>query len=244
MRLRLTVAYDGSAFSGWQSQAHGRAVQDAIEKAFRSLCPGRTIVHGAGRTDAGVHAIGQCAHADVPDGRLTPQGWLRALNANLPNQARIMDARAVAPGFHARFSARRKIYRYSIWNGPVLPPLEINRAWHVHQDLDGNLLKQACALFVGHHDFSAFSARRAMHPADTKRTLSAARVVRRGEKITLTFEGGGFLYKMVRMLTAAAVRHACGKTDLDDLRRRLQTGGPRLSHVAPACGLCLLRVVY
>jgi len=79
---------------------------------------------------------------------------------------------------------------------------------------------------------------------DTNRTLSAVRVVRRGEKIALTFEGGGFLYKMVRMLTAAAVRHACGKTDLDDLRQRLQTGGPRLTQVAPACGVCLVRVVY
>lgn len=244
MRLRLTVAYDGTRFSGWQSQTGGNTVQDHLEKAFAQLCPGRTAVHGAGRTDAGVHAEGQCAHADVPDGRLEPIGWLRAINAHLPAEIRVMRVRRAREDFHARFSACGKVYRYTIWNGPVIPPLEIHRAWHVPQNLDFELLKSACGLFTGTHDFAAFSAKRSKEPESTVRTIRALRVVRRGPRITLTIAGDGFLYKMVRMLVGSAVRCAIGRLDFEEIDSRLRDGEPRMTHVAPAGGLCLLRVLY
>ena len=244
MKLRLTVAYDGTRFSGWQSQPDGNTVQDHLEKAFSALCAVRIPVHGAGRTDAGVHASGQCAHADVPDGRFEPDGWLRALNAHLPAEIRVMRTLRSRQDFHARFSARGKVYRYTIWNGSVIPPLENHRAWHVHQKLDLGILTSLCTLFSGTHDFSAFSSKRSKEPESTERTIRALRVVRAGQKITLTFEGDGFLYKMVRMLVGSAVRCAMGRMPAEELAKRLREGSPRMTHVAPACGLCLLRVIY
>ena len=244
MRLRLTVAYDGAQFSGWQSQAHGKAVQDALEAAFQKLCGKPITVHGAGRTDAGVHAAGQSAHVDVPDGRLAPDNWLGAVNAHLPQGVRVMRLQKAAADFHARFDARGKVYRYTVWNAPVLPPLLINRAWHVPGALDMALLKSACTCFTGRHDFAAFCARGSKAPEPTTRTIAAIRVSRKGPEILMTFHGEGFLYKMVRMLAASAVRCASGRIPLEELRQRLKAAGPRINHVAPAGGLCLMRVRY
>lgn len=244
MRLRLTIAYDGGQFSGWQSQPKGDTVQDALEKAFGALCGTRVVVHGAGRTDAGVHALGQCAHADVADDRLPVSAWLPALNAHLPPGVRIMALRRAAPDFHARFSATGKVYRYAIWNGPVMPPLLRGRAWHVPWKIHRDLLASACAVLVGTHDFAGFSAKRSQGDESTVRTVSEIRIRAAGPRVSLTFHGPGFLYKMVRILTAAAVRCACQKLSLDDVRARLAHGGPRLHHVAPADGLSLVRVQY
>jgi tRNA pseudouridine38-40 synthase len=244
MRLRLTVAYDGTPFSGWQSQAHGKSVQDALESAFRLLGGERIVVHGSGRTDSGVHADGQSAHVDVPDGRLPLDAWLPAVNAHLPAGVRVMGLKKAATDFHARFSARGKIYRYTIWIGPVMPPLLINRAWHVPGELDADLLRSACTTFTGRHDFAAFCARGSKAPEPTTRTVSAIRPVRKGRLWTLTFEGEGFLYKMVRMLAASAVRCAAGRLSIDEIRHLLKNAGPRTNHVAPAGGLCLIRVLY
>lgn len=244
MRLRLTVAYDGTQFSGWQSQSHGKAVQDALESAFRLLCGERIVVHGAGRTDAGVHAEGQSAHVDVPDDRFPVRAWLPAVNAHIPQAVRVMSVMKVAPDFHARYSARGKIYRYTIWNGPVLPPLLIGRAWHVPDKLDAGLLRSACQSFAGRHDFAAFCARGSKAPEPTTRTVSSVRLTRKGPLVVLAFEGEGFLYKMVRMLAASAVRCAAGKISPEQIRRMLREAGPRSNHVAPAGGLCLARVLY
>ena len=155
-----------------------------------------------------------------------------------------MSLNKAAPDFHARFSARGKIYRYTIWNGPVMPPLLINRAWHVPGKLDEDLLRSACVSFTGRHDFAAFCARRIKDGESSTRTVSAIRLNRKGPAWTLAFQGDGFLFKMVRMLAASAVRCASGRFPLDELRRQLKNAGPRASHVAPAGGLCLVRVLY
>src|ERR1700731_95690 len=123
-RLKLVVAYDGTRFAGWQSQTHGNAVQDHLERALQRVNGASVRVHGAGRTDAGVHALGQCAHVDVTNERLTPSRWIIALNANLPPQVRVLRCQRVTQNFHARYSAVGKVYRYRIWSGPVLPPLD------------------------------------------------------------------------------------------------------------------------
>ena len=244
MRLHLEIAYHGESFNGWQSQACGNTVQDHLEKALASLCGERVVVHGAGRTDAGVHAEGQSAHADVPGERLTVREWLPALNAYLPATIRVMSLKEVATDFHARFSAQGKIYRYTVWNGHAMPPLLRDRAWHVPGELDLERLRAACALFCGEHDFAAYSAGRAKAQGTTVRTIRAIHSECTGGKMRLTFEGGGFLYKMVRLLSAAVIRHAAGKVELPELAERLEKATPRFLHTAPACGLCLVRVTY
>lgn len=244
MRLRLVIAYHGGSHEGWQSQRGGRTVQDRLEKAFFELCGMPVTVQGAGRTDAGVHANGQCAHADVPPDRMGLSRWPHALNARLDPSIRIMAAFAVSGDFHARFHAAGKHYRYRIWNASALPPLLKDRAWHVPLQLDRRALRRAARVFEGTHDFAAFSARRPKGHDDTQRCIDSIAVHTAGAEIVLDFKGPGFLYKMVRIVTAAIVRHAAGRCDLEDLQERLERGTPSFSHAAPAQGLCLEEVFY
>lgn len=243
MRLKLTIAYDGEPFAGWQSQTSGDAVQDVVERAMAKVAGERVTLHGSGRTDAGVHALGQCAHADVPE-NMTPQSWQKALNANLPPAIRIMRAQKARADFHARFSARGKIYRYLIRNGPVLPPHEVGRVWHLPHQLDFEAFSRTARVFEGRHDFAAFAANRGTEVKDTCRTIHRVAPVRKGELWTVTFEGQGFLYKMVRMMVAAAVRVSQGREPIENIRARLKGGEPKWNHVAPADGLSLVKVLY
>lgn len=247
-RLKLTIAYDGRPFSGWQSQADGNAVQDHIESAFLSAFALRLRVHGSGRTDAGVHATGQIAHADVPRGRLPAAKWQAALNASLPPGIRIIRAARVrggGEGFHARFSATGKRYVYRIWNAPWMHPLEIGRAWHVPRNLDRTLLREAASLLTGRHDFARFTANRGQKETDTVRTIRRIAIQSQGPLITLVFEGDGFLYKMVRLLTGTMVRVAEGRAPLQWITDLLTPGVKARTHfMAVAEGLCLERVYY
>jgi tRNA pseudouridine38-40 synthase len=250
-RLKLTISYDGRPFRGWQSQIGKDAVQDVLEVAFAQVNGGQRIpIQGSGRTDAGVHALAQMAHADVPRDRLAPRQWLAALNAYLPPEIRVTRCQWAGPEFHARFSAKGKRYVYRIWNGPVLPPLEFGRGWHVFHPLDLARLRQAAALLTGTHDFGGFAANRGVPCPDTVRTLRRIDVKGRpGGLLTLTFEGDGFLYKMVRLLTGSLVRVAQSRAELDWLAGLLeppQPGAPRVktSFAAPAEGLYLVRVFY
>lgn len=243
MRLKLVVAYDGTGFEGWQSQPSGHTAQDFLESAFAKITGSPVTVHGAGRTDAGVHALGQVAHADIAP-KLPTSQWPRALNAHLPPSIRVTRATRVPDSFHARFSATGKVYRYRIWNAPVANPLEANRAWHVHEPLEREKLAAAFAPFVGYHDFAAFSAKRSKKPEDTRRRIERIRIKKSGALWTIDVEGEGFLYKMVRMLVAAGVRCAIGRMSVEEITARLAAAGPRSHHVAPAAGLCLVRVRY
>src|SRR5882762_1853616 len=135
-RLKLIVAYDGARFAGWQSQSHRNTIQDHIERAFEWVGGERVRVHGAGRTDAGVHALAQCAHVDVVEKSLSAARWTGALNALLPPTIRVLRCHYVSKRFHARHSAKGKVYRYIIWSAPVLPPFKYGRVWHVTAPLD------------------------------------------------------------------------------------------------------------
>ena len=242
-RYKLIVAYDGASFSGWQSQPDTNAIQDHLERAIHKISGERARVHGAGRTDAGVHALAQCAHVDLAK-NLTAARWLRAINAVLPPTIRVMRCTNVAQSFHARFSAKGKIYRYRIWNGDVLPPLERGRAWHIAQKLDVDLMKESARASEGEHDFSGFAANPGKLEKDTRRKMETVTVRRRGELIEIEFHGAGFLYKMARMLTGAMVDCGLGKISIVDLRDRLRGARPRARTTAPACGLFLVRVRY
>ena len=243
--LRLLIAYDGRPFRGWQSQATGDAVQDHLEAAFQKIVGYRVVVHGSGRTDAGVHALGQVAHAEVPDGVLAVERWPAAINANLPLAIRVLSITRARKGFHARFSARGKIYTYRIWNAPVLHPLELGRAWHVIPPLDLAALRANARDLTGTHDFASFAARRSKADEDTVRTIRSIGVIRRGALVTLRFEGNGFLYKMVRLLTGTLVRCGMHRMDAATLQTFLAAPGREKSHfAAPAEGLYLTRVLY
>lgn len=244
-RLKLTVAYDGTPFRGWQSQASGDSVQDHLERSFQIILGTDLRVHGAGRTDAGVHATGQVAHVDVPSGYLTPTRWARALNDILHPSIRLVDITLASPDFHTRHHARGKIYRYRIYNASFLHPLEINRAWMVPGALDLARLDSAARLLEGQHDFAFLSAHRRQEEESTVRTIHEIRLEQEGPLLTLSFCGNGFLYHMVRILTGSLIRVARGRADEQWLLDLLALRTPEKSrYCAPAEGLYLTQVLY
>jgi tRNA pseudouridine38-40 synthase len=255
-RLKLIVAYDGASFAGWQSQRHGNTIQDYLELAFARVTGERVRVHGAGRTDAGVHALAQCAHVDLNSTRPTVERWPAALNASLPLTIRVLRCSLVSEKFHARYSAKSKIYRYRIWVGPVLPPHELNRAWHVPRPIDFDPFRVAARKFIGRHNFAGFAASRGKSPSrrdsfrsqsetNTIRIIRSVRVRRKGPLIEIDFEAGGFLYKMVRLMVGAMVDVALGKNEPKEISKRLRSPHHASARfAAPAAGLFLVRVRY
>jgi tRNA pseudouridine38-40 synthase len=244
-RLKLVVSYDGASFAGWQSQSHRNTIQDHLERAFERIAGRAVRVHGAGRTDAGVHALAQCAHVDLENNILPHARWTEALNALLPPAIRVMRCQYVSNDFHARLSAKGKIYRYRIWSAPILPPFEYGRAWHVPHSLDLKLLKLAAKHFVGTHDFAGFAANRGKPEKSTIRTIYSVRVRQKRLCVTIEFDGDGFLYKMVRLIVGSLVKCALSKMRIDDVIARLNSGQIAPARfAAPAAGLFLIRVRY
>ena len=242
-RLKMTIAYNGQAYQGWQSQTHGNTVQDRLESALEEILQRAVPAHGAGRTDAGVHALRQCAHADVNTDRLLPWQWRNAINAHLPPDIRILHCSATSEAFHARFSATGKHYRYNIWNATVLHPLQNGRAWHLPKKIDIETLCTNAAQFIGEHDFAAFAANRGKPGENTVRTIYSVSVKKRGSLMTLSFTGNGFLYHMVRLMVGTLVRSAHERSAPDYIHKLLNSEG-KTPFCAPACGLYLVRVLY
>ena len=251
MRLKLTIAYDGRPFLGWQSQSGGNTVQDLLNEALEAVAKQPLRLHGAGRTDTGVHALGQVAHFDAPDNSsMNPYNWVPALNTKLPASIRVMECEEVAEDFHSRFSSTGKKYFYDICTDPVLPPLKAGLAWHLPRLLDADVLRQALALFEGKHDFHAFAAYRGNEQQDTDyvRTVFTADLEMLPDGYRMKFHGDGFLYKMVRMLAGSAIKASQGRLRLDDLTDFLdQSDGLPFGKAplcAPADGLYLQTVLY
>lgn len=246
MRLKLVVSYDGRPYHGWQSQPSGRGVQDLIEKAMLSVCGRKVILHGAGRTDAGVHALGQVAHADFPESVPASLTLQRALNACLPDTIRILKVVPCPTDFHSRFSARGKIYRYEIFNHEVLPPLLHGRCWQFKWKIDRDKLAEALEHFAGTHDFRGFAASRKKPLEDAVRTIESIRLTGRpGGLLRVTFQGDGFLYKMVRLMVGQSMRVAAGREPMEKIPYILQHPlVARAETVAPAWGLYLVKVYY
>src|SRR5436190_2352212 len=243
-RLKMTIVYDGAPFAGWQSQSHRNTVQDHLERVFECVIGEPVRVHGAGRTDAGVHALAQNAHTDVTK-LLAPARWVEALNALLPPAIRVLRCRYVSNDFHARLSAKGKIYRYRIWSGPVLPPFEYGRVWHIPRPLDLKVVKTAAKHFVGTHDFAGFAANRRKAERSTVRTINSVSVRQNGPCVMIEFDGNGFLYKMVRLMVGALVKRALGKMRIEEITSRLQSGALGTGRfTAPGEGLYLVRVRY
>ncbi|HEV2007009.1 MAG TPA: tRNA pseudouridine(38-40) synthase TruA [Candidatus Limnocylindrales bacterium] len=239
IRYRATVEYDGTEFAGFQAQRPGvRTVQGELEAALARLNGGaRQPVDGAGRTDAGVHATGQVI-AFTDSGRLSAEALTEALNGTLPPDVAVRDIRRVPAGFHPRYAARYREYRYTIWNGPRSPLLE-RTSFRVRNPLDTNAMARAAAAFEGRHDFTAFGG---VDPQPI-RTVHRIRVRRDGNLITIDVRADAFLRGMVRRMVAALIAVGTGKIDEDGVAAALLERAPAFrGAAAPARGLSLRRV--
>lgn len=241
---KLTIAYRGTDFAGWQRQPAKRTVQECIEAALEKIWGAKIILQGSGRTDTGVHALGQVASFNAP--RLHTGTILqRALNANLPRDVRIVRCRLVSPAFHARFDARGKTYRYLIWNRLVQDPFTLDTHWHVPRELDLAAMRRAARLLLGRHDFASFTSNPGYERESTVRTMRRASVVRDGAAIVFHFTADGFLYRMVRNLVGALARVGLGKMSVADFQHVLHAcSRSEAPATAPACGLYLMQVTY
>jgi tRNA pseudouridine38-40 synthase len=241
--LKLVLAYDGTWLVGWQRQADGDSVQGLLEDALGRFEGGPVTVHGAGRTDAGVHALGQVASARVSF-RHDTATLVRALNAHLPEAVRVVSVDDVPEGFHARSNARSKTYRYCIRNTPVASPFERAFVWHVPEALALAPMQRAAALLVGQHDFAAFQSV-GSEASGTIRTLTASTVSVHEGVIAYEVSGNGFLRHMVRAIVGTLVEVGRGWREAESMLSLLHAGrradaGP----TAPPHGLFLVRVDY
>lgn len=241
--LKITLAYDGTRFVGWQRQAAGESIQGLLEDAMARLEGAAVTVHGAGRTDAGVHALAQVASVRVTCAHDTAT-IVRALNATLPPEIRVTAVEEAAPDFHARFAARAKCYRYQIANVPIATPFMRAYAWHVPEPLDRAAMRNAAGILAGTHDFAAFqSSGTDVHT--TIRTLTRSEWVEEPDLLVYEVEGDGFLRHMVRAIVGTLVEVGRGWRPVSEVAcllngARRGEAGP----TAPAHGLLLVRVEY
>ncbi len=243
-RFKLTIEYDGTEFCGWQRQENGASIQQALEEAIFALTSEASTVHGAGRTDTGVHARGQVAHVDLS--RSWDTWRLReAVNAHLTGRPiAVIKAERVSDECDARRDALRRHYLYLIVNRRAPLTLELNRAWHIKRALNAADMHEAAQVLIGKHDFSTFrdSQCQANSPL---RTLDAFEVTREGEHVECRVSARSFLHRQVRSMVGSLVEVGFGKWSFADLRAALEAADrARCGPVAPACGLYLERVVY
>ena len=243
-RYRLVIEYDGGPYHGFQAQAALPAVQTSLERAIFAFSGERAVIFSAGRTDTGVHATGQVAHVDLE--RDWPAATVQnAMNAHLVEEPiAVLDAVAAPPGFHARFSARRRVYLYRILNRRGPPALERGRVWHLKKPLDVDAMQAAAQILVGHHDFTTFRDMACQSKSPMK-TLDEAAVRREGEEVRLSFASRSFLHRQVRSMAGSLVEVGAGRWSGADLEAALQAKDRKAcGPVAPAAGLCLVAVEY
>jgi len=247
MKFKLTVAYDGTAYEGWQVQKTGTGVQEIVEKALAELFPSGPRLHSASRTDTGVHALGMVAHFEIPAGefKMSTRKLALALNAWLPADIRVLSASRAPKKFHARFDAAGKQYRYFVWNHTAMNPLLRHSAWQVTRPLDLKAMRAAAPRFVGRHDFKSFAASRNYEMESTVRRLTRCDIKKSGHLLTFIIEGDGFLYKMCRGIVGTLVQIGLGKFQPAEIKRMLAIKDRRVAGMtAPAHGLVLWKVFY
>lgn len=247
IKLKLTIAYDGTAYQGWQVQKTGMGVQQKVEESLAKLFPSVKRIMSSSRTDTGVHALGMVADVEIPKAefRMTLHKLPLAVNSYLPEDIRIVAAQRVPLSFHARFHASGKQYRYSVWNHTAMNPLLRTQAWHVPVKLDVKAMRVAAKHLVGKHDFRSFAANHSYKIEDTVRTMTRCDIKRAGPLLTVIIEGDGFLYKMCRGIAGTLVQLGRGKFSEAELKQMLAAKDRRVAGMtAPAHGLVLWKVFY
>jgi len=241
MNHKLVLSYDGTDFHGWQRQPHKRTIQGTLEQALAKISGKHVAVLGAGRTDAGVHALAQVASFKA-ELRLPPENLRNALNALIPDDVRVLEVHTVGPDFHARRSAKSKIYRYRIFHARDASPFVVRYVlyWPYHLDMDR--MKEAARLFVREDDFTPFSSNRELHPV---RKVLRSEVRKSGKEILYTVEANGFLRYMVRAMVGTLLEVGRGRIAPEHVGELFQDKRRTLaSPTAPAKGLCLVKVKY
>lgn len=243
MKIKLTLSYDGTAYSGWQKQKNGCAVQEVLENAVFALTGERTSVIGSGRTDAGVHAAGQVAHFRT-NSAIPPERFYLALNPLLPDDVKVIDSCAVDEDFHSVRSAKRKTYVYSVYFSRVPLPLKERYALRVDGKVDLLKMRECARLFCGEHDFKAFSSV-GSSVKTTVREIYSLEVVEEEGGLKFFVTGNGFLYNMVRIIAGTLLAVGFGSLLIDDVREAFSTGNrSKAGKTLPAKGLTLSSVEY
>ncbi len=243
MRVKVVLEYDGKGYSGWQRQENSNSVQAEVEKAIFKLTGNNITVHGAGRTDADVHALGQVFHFDT-DEVIPAERYAAALNTKLPWDIRAISSELVDDEFHSRFDKNTKHYRYIIINRKRPIALDRHRAWHVTHKLDADLMREAAKYFLGEHDFAGFMAAHS-DIEDTVRTIYTLDLTQNGNEITIDIEGSGFLRNMVRIIAGTLVKVGSGKIKPRDIPQIIESKDRNRAGVtAPGYGLYLVEVKY
>lgn len=246
--LKLLLAYDGTEFSGWQIQPQAATIQGALASAIGRVTGENVLPQGSGRTDAGVHALGQVAtfltQSSIPSANL-----VTALNDVLPAAIRVLEAVEVHAEFHARKSARAKTYSYTMFRGAICPPFRARYVWHYPYPLDEAKMQQVAACIVGEHDFTSFAAvdpeRGREEQVSNVRRIFCSNWQRQADELIYTVRGSGFLHHMVRNLVGTFVLAGKGNLNPSDLPRILEARARSTAGAtAPASGLCLLSVEY
>ncbi len=242
--VKIVIEYDGTDYHGWQCQADLPTVQKTIEDAIRKITRENIKITGSGRTDAGVHAMGQVANF-FTQAQMDPETLRKALNSTLPRDISIIKAQNIPEGFHAQFSSQSKVYEYRIFNKPHPPALQRNRVWHIPQKLDTKKMREAAAYLEGTHDFSVF-ATADITVKTTVRTVKRVHVRKTREGIILIeIEADGFLKRMVRMITGTLVETGKGKLTPEGFGQILKAGRKTKNiFTAPPGGLFLKKVIY
>jgi tRNA pseudouridine38-40 synthase len=246
--LKLTIAYDGATFHGWQIQPGQPTVQGTIAEAASQITREKIFIHGASRTDAGVHALAQVAHFKTQSA-LSAAEFQRALNALLPPTIRIVAAEEVGPDFHARWQAQVKTYRYRVWRGQVLPPFEYQRALHYSGPLDEAAMAQAAREFEGEHDFTSFSASSGSEDDDREvvRAIYSSEIIREPDRDELAYivRGRSFLRYMVRKIVGTLIEVGKGRLAPADIAQIFEARDrSRSGPTVPAEGLYLVSLEY
>jgi tRNA pseudouridine38-40 synthase len=243
VNIKVVLEYDGSGFAGWQQQAHGRTVEAELKRALRELTGVEHKVYAAGRTDAGAHAEGQVVSFEM-DGRITPFRLVAALNARLPEDVSVLTVEVAPDGFHARYSARWRRYRYRYLDRRARPAIERGRCWHVGTPLDVDTMSAAAKALVGKHDWTSYCSA-SEPPGGRVREMRSARVARHGDFVELELVAEGFLRGLARSIAGALAEVGRGRKPPEWVGEVLAAKDRRLApRTAPAGGLTLVEVIY
>jgi tRNA pseudouridine38-40 synthase len=241
--IKLTVAYDGSEYHGWQIQPGKRTIQASLTEAIQNLIGSEVRVFGASRTDAGVSALGQVALVQI-DSPIPVENLAKAITHRLPPDIAVAEAVEVPQGFDVIGAVKNKLYRYTIFTGPLRPVLQIRHCWHLPAELDTAAMNEATKILVGKKDFKSFASADDQRQSSV-RTIFRCDVTREGDLVYVDIEGDGFLYNMVRNIVGTLVEVGIGKQNAEKIKQILEAknrtaAGP----IAPAAGLCLMWIKY